>query len=124
MSRKGRLNEGHKRVLLMIIMDLKPYSDVNKGGLLQLIKFLQPKFELGSDKLYREMMQDAYGRCRESMQKKIKDDNPEQISIVLDGWSSTHHGYVGVNVHYIQCSRCDPVGDYVTWPRITLQKIH
>ena len=93
--------EGHKRVLLMIIMDLKPYSDVNKGGLLQLIKFLQPKFELGSDKLYREMMQDAYGRCRESMQKKIKDDNPEQISIVLDGWSSTHHGYVGVNVHYI-----------------------
>ena len=85
----------------MLIMDVKPYNDVNKGGLLQLIKFFQPKFELGSDKLYREMMQDAYERCKESMQKKIKEDSPEQISIVLDGWSSTHHGYVGVNVHYI-----------------------
>ena len=27
-------------------------------------------------------------------------------------------------MYLIQCRRCDPVGDNVTWPRITLQKTH
>jgi hypothetical protein len=31
---------------------------------------------------------------------------------------------VKVNKDDIQCSRCDPVGDNVTWPRITFQKTH
>ena len=27
-------------------------------------------------------------------------------------------------INEYQCSRCDPVGDNVTWPWITLQKTH
>ena len=31
---------------------------------------------------------------------------------------------LGLGRAEVQCSRCDPVGDNVTWPRITLQKTH
>lgn len=93
--------ESHKRVLLMMIQDLRPYSDIMKGGLLQLLKFLQPKFEPASDKFYREMMQASYSRCKEKVKDIINKANPAQVSLVLDGWSSYHHGYVGVNIHYI-----------------------
>ena len=31
----------------------------------------------------------------------INKANPAQVSLVLDGWSSYHHGYVGVNIHFI-----------------------
>ena len=93
--------EGHKRVLLMIIQDLRPYSDIMKGGLLQLLKWSQPKFEPGSDKFYRMKMQESYLKCRKTMQDKLMNDNPSHITLVLDGWSSYHHGYVGVNIHYV-----------------------
>ena len=93
--------EAHKRVLLMIIQDLKPFSEVNHGGLLQLLKFLQPKFELGSDKFYRDMMQTSYKKCRQSLQELLKKSNPQHVSLVLDGWSQFHHGYIGVNIHFI-----------------------
>ena len=96
--------EGHRRVLLMIIQDLRPYSDIMKGGLLQVIKWAQPKFEPGSDKFYRMKMEDAFLRCKQAMQEKVAKDKPSKISVVLDGWSSFHHGYVGVNIHYINKS--------------------
>jgi hypothetical protein len=93
--------EGHNRVLLMMIQDLRPYTDIMKGGLLQLLKFLQPKFQPGSDKFYRDMMQASYSRCQETVKNMINKANPAQVSLVLDGWSAYHHGYVGVNIHYI-----------------------
>ena len=93
--------EGHRRILLMIIQDLRPYSDIMKGGLLQVIKWAQPKFEPGSDKFYRMKMEESFVRCRQAMQDKLAKDNPSSVSVVLDGWSSYHHGYVGVNIHYI-----------------------
>ena len=93
--------EADKKVLNMIIEDLRPYSDVNRGGLLQLLKTLQPKFQPKSDKYYRDMMQASYIKCKEVSQEKIRVDNPDQISLVLDGWSQFHHGYIGINIHYI-----------------------
>ena len=93
--------EGHKRVLLMMIQDMQPYSDIMKGGLLQLLKFLQPKFKPGTDKFYRDMMQASYQKCKETIREMINEASPDQVSLVLDGWSAFHHGYVGVNIHYI-----------------------
>ena len=93
--------EANKRVLLMMIQDQCPYTDINKGGLLQLLKFLQPKFEPCSDKYYRDMMQSSYTKCKEKIQELLIEANPAQVSLVLDGWSAYHHSYVGVNVHYI-----------------------
>ena len=37
-------------------------------------------------------------------------------------WPESLYNYSIVPL--LQCSRCDPVGDNVTWPRITLQKAH
>lgn len=93
--------EAHKRVLLCMITDLRPYSDINKGGLLQLLKFLCPKFEPNSNKFYRDMMQSSYVQCKETIQDMINKADPGIVSLTMDGWSSQHHGYVGVNIHYI-----------------------
>ena len=35
------------------------------------------------------------------MKAKIDSDSPEIISFGLDGWSQHHHGYLGINGHYL-----------------------
>ena len=92
----------HKSVLKMMIFDLKPFfNDVNKPGFLQMVKTLNPKFNPGSDKYCRELMQKTYTDCRNNMMKRLVEANPQDVALVLDGWSNFHHGYLGVNIHFI-----------------------
>ena len=91
----------HKAVLKMVIWDLQPYSMVNQGGFLTLVKTLNRKFNPGTDKFYRDMMLKTYQKCKEQMMNILNDINPDNVALVLDGWSQFHHGYVGVNAHFI-----------------------
>ena len=85
----------------MMIFDLRPFNEVNKPGFLQMVKTLQPKYNPGSDKYYRDLMQKTYTECRDKMMQRLVDANPQDVAMVLDGWSQFHHGYLGVNIHYI-----------------------
>ena len=91
----------HKSILEMIIWDLEAFNVVNKAGWLKMVKVLEPKFQPGSDKFYREMMQKSFASCKERMVKILADADPKDITLILDGWSQFHHGYVGVNIHFI-----------------------
>ena len=33
--------------------------------------------------------------------KRLESDNPDSVAITLDGWSAKHHGYLGINCHYL-----------------------
>ena len=66
-----------------------------------MVKTLQPKFNPGSDKYYRDLMQKTYTECRDKMMQRLVDANPQDVALVLDGWSQFHHGYLGVNIHFI-----------------------
>ena len=102
--------EGDRRVMLMIINDEQPFTIVNDGGFLQLLKWLQPKFSPKSDKFYREMMQDSYDKCLKQLKDKLETDKPTVVSLMMDGWSTYHNGYMGVNVTWIDTD----------WKRITV----
>ena len=91
----------HKSVLKMMIFDLRPFNEVNKPGFLQMVKTLQPKFNPGSDKYYRDLMQKTYIGCKEKMKQNLVNANPLNVALVLDGWSEFHNGYIGVNIHFI-----------------------
>lgn len=91
----------HKSVLRMMIFDLRPFNEVNKKGFLQMVKTLQPKFNPGSDKYYRDLMNKTFKECKEKLKQNLMDANPQDVALVLDGWSQFHHGYVGINIHFI-----------------------
>ena len=91
----------HKSVLNMMIWDLDPFNIVRKPGFVQLVKTFQPHFNLGSPKMYTERMAKTYDGCKEKLKGILSQTNPQDIALVLDGWSQFHHGYIGVNIHFL-----------------------
>ena len=47
------------------------------------------------------MLNPAFQSIKSSLKNQINLDNPEEISISLDGWSQYHSSYLGINAHYI-----------------------
>ena len=33
--------------------------------------------------------------------ERVSTDNPDSVSMLLDGWSAKHHGFVGIICHYL-----------------------
>ena len=65
------------------------------------MKTLVPNFEVASAKYYRSRLEPTYDKIRAALNEKLTTDCPSTISIGLDGWSQYHHGYLGINAHYI-----------------------
>ena len=53
----------HKAVLKYLIWDMVPYHEVTNEGFGQLIRTLNPKFKLASEKFYRSMLGQQYNDC-------------------------------------------------------------
>ena len=68
---------------------------------MRLLKTLVPNFEVASEKYYRGRLNTTYDRIKSSLMDKVTADNPSTISIGLDGWSKHHHGYLGIDAHYL-----------------------
>ena len=60
-----------------------------------------PNFTVASDWYYRNMLDSTYEKIKTVLKEQIEMNNTEYMVISLYGWSSYHHGYLGVNVHYI-----------------------
>ena len=60
-----------------------------------------PNFDVASESYYRGRLDTTYDRIKSSLMEKIKADDPSTISIGLDGWSKHHHGYLGIDAHYL-----------------------
>ena len=75
----------------MIVLDLMPWSTVNKPGFLRNQKLSTPNFELVSEKYYRDLLDPSYCKIKTAI----------VVSLALDAWSAHHHGYLGIIIHYI-----------------------
>ena len=62
----------HILVLKYLIWDMIPYNEVTNAGFMQLINTLNPKFKVGSDKLYRAMLDTQYDVCKNKVSNKIE----------------------------------------------------
>ena len=98
-SEKGQ--KFHKSIFEMIILDLQPWSVVNDPGFLRHHALIAPNYEIASEKYYRSMLNPAYEKVKDAMQNLLKEKKAETVSICLDAWSSFHHGYLGMTVHFI-----------------------
>ena len=106
----ARAKEKHKGILMMVIMDLQPWSMVNDPGFLYFSSQMDPHYKVASDKFYRGLLDKAFRKGVSKVEDKINKDNPEFMACQLDGWSSYRHGYIGLLVNYITPS----------WKRVSL----
>ena len=51
--------------------------------------------------IFRSLLDPTYEKIKEKLKNRIKEDNPKFCAISLDIWSAYHHGYMGINIHYI-----------------------
>ena len=91
----------HKSIFEMLIMDLVPFTEVAKPGFLRHHAIAVPNFTVASPTYYRSQLEPMSDGIKSGLQEKLKKDAPPVISIGLDGWSHYHHGYMGMNAHYI-----------------------
>ena len=70
-----RAKDRHRGVLMMVVLDLQPWSIVNNAGFLQYSYALDPHFKLPSDTFYRRLLDKAYDKSVEKVEDKIRKDN-------------------------------------------------
>ena len=105
-----RAKERHRAVLMEIIMDVKPFEIVLDPGWNHLVRTLDSHFEPGSDKFYRDLVGKVYENSVKRVQEKILQDNPDDVSVQLDGWSFNGNSYIGIIINYITAN----------WKRVSL----
>ena len=91
----------HKLIFEQMMLDLMPFYEVKKPGFLRTFAVIAPNFEVASNKYYRDMLEPSYERIFETLYDKMQKDGPPTFSVGLDGWSAYHHGYLGINCHYL-----------------------
>ena len=52
------------------------------------------------------MLDPTFTKIKGVLREKLETDNPPTISVGLDGWSAHHHGYLGMNGHYLNDDWC------------------
>lgn len=97
----ARAKERHRGVLMMVVLDLQPWSIVNNPGFLHYSYQLDPHFKLASDTFYRNLLDKAFKKSVKKVEEKIEADDPQSVSCQLDGWSAYRHGYIGLLINYI-----------------------
>ena len=60
-----------------------------------------PNYDVPSEKHFRHMLDPTYNKVKAKLLEKIQNDDPPVVSAELDAWSAQHHGYMGINVHYL-----------------------
>ena len=92
----------HKAIGLMIARDLQPYSIVEDAGFLNLIKTLEPRYEIPCRRYFRErVIPDIYEQVKTKIQRKIS--KAISISFTTDLWTSQHaiQSYLAFTAHWL-----------------------
>ena len=50
---------------------------------------------------FRSLLDSAYEKIKSKLKNQIALEKPKWAACSLDAWSANHHGYMGVNIHYI-----------------------
>ena len=81
----------------MIVLDLMPWSTVNKPAFPRIQKLSTPNFVLASEKYYRDLLDPSYCKIKTALKSKLEVDNPIVVSLALDAsfldTSGVHFGF-------------------------------
>ena len=90
-----------KSIGQFIALDMRPYSIVDSAGFHNMIKTLEPKYELPSRTHFAQtVIPELY---KETVTKVLNDiDSAQHVSLTTDGWTSrATQSYITVTAHYI-----------------------
>ena len=111
-----RAKERHKGVLMMVVLDLQPWTIVENAGFNYYSYQMDPHYKLGSINFYRSLLDKSYNNNVKKVMEKISVDQPMFVACQLDGWSCYKHGYMGLLISYLTpgwkrvsiCLNCSP----------------
>ena len=72
----------------MFYLDLQTYQIVNDAGFIRVCHEMNPRFELASDKYYRDQLAPTYDKIKAKLMEKVATDNPASVAFSIDGWSA------------------------------------
>ena len=84
----------------MHTIDLQPFTLCEKRGFKKLVATLNPHYEVAGRRYYQSRTLKAYDKAVEAVKTKLKKDSPDSITLLIDGWSSHRHGYIGLIAVY------------------------
>ena len=91
----------HKAIFEHMVIDLVPFYEAAKPGFLRLCAQMHPNFRVASPTYYRSQLEPTYDNVRQVFEMRLQADAPDTVAIGLDLWSQFHHGYLGLNGHYL-----------------------
>jgi len=85
----------------MIAVDSEPFTLVDHIGFTRLMKLVEPRYKLPSDKYFSEkLIPEMYGKVCEKV--KVLVSEADHVSITTDVWSSVaQDSYISLTCHYI-----------------------
>ena len=96
-----RAREIYKHIGEMIAVDSEPFTLVDHIGFTRLMKLVEPRYKLPSDKYFSEkLIPEVYGKVCEEV--KVLVSEVGHVSITTDVWSSVaQDSYISLTCHYI-----------------------
>ena len=85
----------------MIIIDNRPWTDVEKIGFSRFISQAAPKLRIHTEKYYRGQLDEVYEKVLEAVRQYVSKHNPSFFCLGFDGWSQFHNGFIGYVAHYL-----------------------
>ena len=64
----ARAKEKHRGILMMVVLDLQPWSIVNDPGFLYYSSQMDPHYKVASDKFYRGLLDKAFKKSVEKVE--------------------------------------------------------
>ena len=85
----------------MLVLDKLPWKFVEKAGFVRFISQAAPKLTIHTEKYYRENLDEFFEKVETAVMEMLRKHDPSYTSLGFDGWSQSHHGYIGYMLHYL-----------------------
>ena len=84
----------------MITTDLQPLSIIEDNGFVALLKFLDPKYQLPSRKIFKKWLENKYEEATSNVKNELA--NVRKVCITTDTWTSVNmDSFLTVTCHFI-----------------------
>ena len=99
------------RLVVMIAIDLQPFSIVEDVGFRQLVAALEPRYSLPSRRYLSEVViPEIHAKVKHGITELLQ--SAKYISLTTDIWTSTnsHHSFLSLTAHFIVCTSMEKKG--------------
>ena len=90
-----------RAVVMMLCMDVQPFTVVEQHGFVTFSKIMNPNYQLKGRKYYHGIVEKVFKNSVDKTINRISVDDPSKVAVILDGWSENKNSYIGLRITYI-----------------------